>query len=319
MRRAACIALLAAGLLGSCHKTTKQVGELPVYVVNGDAYSATSFARDLAKKLKTFDALAAKDPINVKRSKESALREFAVSTLLSQFAKAHHIEVSEAEVNDAFDKVRKTYPDDLTFKAALAADGQTMEEWKESLKKTLTERKVFETLDADPASMEQDARNYYNAHKTEFNRPAQIHLEQILVAKEDDAERLFHKLKSGASFSDIAKKFSISPEGAGGGDLGYISKGMVPVFDKAFDLAPGQISAVTKSSYGFHILKVLDKRAAGAIPYEQAKKGIIRRLAAQHEQNVFSQWLDGAIKEAKTERNDALIDKIRVRTEGEQE
>jgi peptidyl-prolyl cis-trans isomerase C len=311
--------------LPSCQRfLSRNNGNIPVMVVNGDAYLATAFSQDLAKKLKAFDALAAKDPINVRRSKESALREFAISALLSQYAKAHQITVSQAEVDAAFDQVRSGYPDDLTFKAALAADGQALEEWKTSLKKTLIQKKVFASLDknfekGNEGTIEEKAKAYYTVHKAEFDRPAQIHLEQILVAKEDDAERLYHKLKSGASFSEVAKKFSISPEGAHGGDLGYISRGVVPIFDKAFDLTVGQISVVTKSNYGFHIMKVLDKRAAGVVPYERAKKGIMRKFEAQTEQEAFSQWLDGAIKTSKTERNDNLIEKIRVRTEGEQE
>ncbi len=315
-----CGALLLSLLLFSCTHNNSNPKNSPVLSVNGHVYSATDFGKALARKLKIYDALAAKDPINIERARESVIQEFIVSALLEEYASAHNIEVSESDLLNELDHIRKTYPDDLTFKAALATEGQSLEEWKEALKKTLLERKVFATLTPpNDQSLDNEARQFYETHKDDFVRPAQIHLQQIVVTREDDAERIFHKLKFGVSFTSLAQKFSISPDGAQGGDVGWIGKGTMPAFDMAFNVSVGQTSAIVKSSYGFHIMKVLDKRPAGHLTFEQVKPRLIREVAAKKQQAAFNQWLESAIKSAKIERNDTLLEKIRVRTEGAEE
>lgn len=310
-----------------CVKKTPQQTSIPVLIVNGDVLTAGDFAQTLAKRLKNFDALAAKDPTNVRRTKETLLREFIVSRLLDQFAKAHDLSVTKEEVDEEFDKIRKSYPDDLTFKAGMASEGQTMDEWRAGLKQTLLERKAFALLtpknissnNFSSGNLNTEAKNYFDEHKSEFQRPAQIHLQQIVVAKEDDAERILKKLKAGEGFNEMAKRFSSAPEGTKGGDLGYVGKGVLPLFDSAFGMPIGKVSGVIKSSYGFHIMRVLDKRSPGSLSFEQAKPNIFKILLAQKQQESFNKWLEESLRAAKIQRNDALLDKIKIRTEGEQE
>jgi parvulin-like peptidyl-prolyl isomerase len=306
----------------SCTRHGSKSGKEPVIIVNGDSLTAADFARQLARQLKNYDALAAKDQTNIKRAKESILRDYIVATLLEQYAKAHGITVTPQEIDDEFDRVRKTYPDDLSFKASMASDGVSIDEWRKGLAHRLLERKVFALLTPSATvdkAAEEEARKYFENHKAEFNSPAQIHLVQIVVPKEDDAERILQKLKAGASFSDMAKRFSVAPEGKKGGDLGYVDKGTLSIFDGAFSLKMGQVSPVIKSSYGFHIMKVLDKKPEGHASFDKVKAKLIRRVLADRQQAAFSHWLEEAVKDAKIQRNDALLDKIKVRTEGEGE
>jgi peptidyl-prolyl cis-trans isomerase C len=252
------------------------------------------------------------------------LRELIVSALLTQYAADHKIIVTDEEKEKEFDRVRKSYPDDLTFRASLTTEGQTLDEWKARLSQSVLERKVFANLTPTTSTIEKtaelEARKYYESHSAEFDRPAEIHLQQILVAKEDDAERISHALKAGGvSFASMAKKYSLSPDAVDGGDVGYIAKGVVAAFDGAFNLKPGQLTGVVKSSYGFHIMKVLDKRPAGRLPFEKVKERLLREALGKKQQATFDQWLEGAVKAAKIERNDTLLDRIKVRTEAEDE
>src|SRR4029079_13954738 len=107
----------------------------------------------------------------------------------------------------------------------------------------------------------------------QYSTPEQVRASHILLKTEgkDDAavkkqaEDLLAQLKKGADFAELAKKNS-QDEGSAvkGGDLDFFGKGaMVPEFDKvAFALQPGQISDLVKSQYGYHIIKVTDRRAA---------------------------------------------------------
>jgi peptidyl-prolyl cis-trans isomerase C len=315
-----CAVGLLALLLSSCTHNNSNPKNIPILSVNGHVYTAVEFGSALAKSLKVYDALAAKDPVNIERARESVIQEFVISALLEQYAAAHDIQVSDSELLDEFDHIRKTYPDDLTFKAALATGGQTLEEWKGALKRTLLERKVFSSLaPLGNQGVESEARQLYETHKGDYVRPPQIHLQQIVVTREDDAERIFHKLKSGASFASLAQKFSISPDGAQGGDVGWVGRGTMPAFDSAFNLSVGKTSPIVKSSYGFHIMRVLDKRPAGHLTFEQVKPRLIRQVNAKKQQAAFNQWLEAGIKSAKIERNDTLLERIKIRTEGEGE
>lgn len=135
-----CGVVLLSLLLFSCTHNSSNPKNAAILSVNGRVYSAGELGASLAKKLKIYDALAAKDPINIERARESVIQEFIVSALLEEYATAHNIEVSDSELLNELDHIRKTYPDDLTFKAALATEGQSLEEWKAALKKTLLEK-----------------------------------------------------------------------------------------------------------------------------------------------------------------------------------
>ena len=310
---------MALIFLFSCTKKEPVHSDEAVVVVNKVKLSTAQFAQALARKLKIFDALAVKDPDNISRATEKIIQDFVVSTLLTQFAQSHGVTVTPQEVLDEMDRVRKSYPDDLTFKASLATDGQSLEDWKNRIGQSLLEKKAVAAMGGANLTTSTDeplARKYYSDHKEEYNKTAQIHLFQIVVSKEEDALQILQKLKSGFAFEVLAKKFSVSPDARKGGDVGYISKGVVPAFDAAFNLPIGKISGIIKSSYGFHIMKILDKKKPTISPFEHEKNRIIGALRASRQQEAFSKWLADAVKVAKIERNDMVLDQIKVKTVG---
>jgi peptidyl-prolyl cis-trans isomerase C len=115
----------------------------------------------------------------------------------------------------------------------------------------------------------------------------EVHARHILVATEDEAKAIVAQLKNGADFATLAKEKSKDPGAADGGDLGYFTKEqMVPEFaDAAFKLDKGQISDPVKTQFGWHIIKVEDKRIKPTPTFEQVKPQIDNYLAhrAQNE------------------------------------
>ncbi len=91
---------------------------------------------------------------------------------------------------------------------------------------------------------------------------SQVKASHILVSSKKEADKIMNRLRSGAIFEDLAKKFSTCPSGRKGGDLGYFGKGqMVGPFEQAaFAMSKGEISQPIKTQFGFHIIKVTDKR-----------------------------------------------------------
>ncbi len=90
--------------------------------------------------------------------------------------------------------------------------------------------------------------------------PKKVHCAHILVRSEKEAETVLHRLKKGEMFANIAKDVSLCPSGKRGGDLGTFSRGrMVKEFEcAAFALGKGEISPITKTKFGYHIIKRLD-------------------------------------------------------------
>src|SRR5436305_4950527 len=104
----------------------------------------------------------------------------------------------------------------------------------------------------------------------------EVHARHILVETEDQAKKVTEDLKKGADFAELAKKESKDPGASDGGDLGFFTKEqMVPEFSTvAFALEPGKISDPVKTQFGWHIIKVEEKRTRKAPDFEQVKPQI---------------------------------------------
>jgi peptidyl-prolyl cis-trans isomerase D len=149
-----------------------------------------------------------------------------------------------------------------------------------------------QVLKAEITPAEEDIRDYYDANESEFNKGKEVKASHILLRTASDAdedtlagvkakaEGLLAQLQEGAVFAELAKEYSEDPGSAPqGGELGFFTKGrMVPEFEEAaFALAPGEISDLVKTQFGYHIIKVEEIREE-ADPYAKAKEEITERL-----------------------------------------
>ncbi|MFO8051594.1 MAG: peptidylprolyl isomerase [Thermoplasmatota archaeon] len=90
----------------------------------------------------------------------------------------------------------------------------------------------------------------------------QVKASHILVNKRADADNILNRIRSGARFEDMARKFSQCPSGKKGGDLGYFKRGQMvkPFEDAAFNMEKGAISQPVQTQFGYHLIRVTDKR-----------------------------------------------------------
>ena len=116
------------------------------------------------------------------------------------------------------------------------------------------------------------------------------------------------------AFGERAKQFSMAPEGASGGDTGWIEKGTLEVFDLAFKMNAGQRSKILKSPYGYHIYEVIKKEPEARLSFLEAKARIRTRLMEAKSQQVFTNWLEENVRKSSVKRNDELIKAIKVTT-----
>jgi peptidyl-prolyl cis-trans isomerase C len=304
-------------LFAGCDLGGARMAAKPVVQVNDHSLTAKSFADHLARELKNFDALAAKDPNNVKRAKEDVIRVYILQTLIEDYAKASDLSVDEAELEKEINLFRSSYPDDLSFRRALAEENLSMSDWKEELRKTLISHKVFKKLNEKIAApSDADIHKYYEENKNLYKRKERIYLRQIILDELSKAQSVRDELKK-RDFIELAKKYSVAPEAKNGGLVGWVEKGSVDIFDKAFTLPIGGMSQVLESSYGFHIFKVERKTGPGFATVEEVRSEIVQALRGKKEQAEFASWLDKQIRSSRVLRNNELISAITVETRGQ--
>ena len=138
------------------------------------------------------------------------------------------------------------------------------------------------------ATTEEAMRKVYDEAAKQIEGEQEVHARHILVETEDEAKAIVAELKKGADFAELAKKKSKDPGASDGGDLGFFTKDqMVPEFSAvAFSLEPGKISDPVKSQFGWHVIKVEEKRARKAPDFDQVKGQIetyvTRRAQAEY-------------------------------------
>jgi peptidyl-prolyl cis-trans isomerase C len=126
------------------------------------------------------------------------------------------------------------------------------------------------------AATDEAMKKVYQEAAKQIESEQEVHARHILVETEDEAKAIEADLKKGADFAELAKTKSKDPGAADGGDLGFFTKDqMVPEFSAvAFALEPGKISDPVKSQFGWHIIKVEEKRNRKAPDFEQVKPQI---------------------------------------------
>ncbi len=157
--------------------------------------------------------------------------------------------------------------------------------------------------DTAKAALTDDAMHkVYDEAVKQMPSEEEVHARHILVASEDEAKAIEDQLKKGADFAALAKEKSKDPGAADGGDLGYFTKDqMVPEFaNAAFALEKGQISDPVHTQFGWHIIKVEDKRTKPTPTFDQVKA----QLANYVEHRAQAEMVDNLRKSATIERLD---------------
>jgi parvulin-like peptidyl-prolyl isomerase len=163
-----------------------------------------------------------------------------------------------------------------------------------------------EIVDKARAS-EKEIRDEYDRQKEE------IHAAHILVETKEQADDIYQQLKNGADFTQLAKEKSIDPSAkTNGGDLGFFKRGkMVPEFqDAAFNLKVGEISRPIQTQFGWHIIKLIEKRSVEQAPYEEAKKSIQSRLEQAKREQRVKEYFEELKKKVGFKVNDQALDLI---------
>ncbi|KSU87495.1 peptidylprolyl isomerase [Priestia flexa] len=212
--------------------------------------------------------------------------------VINKEAEKKSVTISEKELDKELDALITSYGGEDTFNQALEANGIKESEVKKDLETNLKAKKLVEdTIDIS----EDEMKSYFDENKDSFDQPEQVKASHILVKDEKTANEVKKKLSDGEKFAELAKEYSTDTASKeDGGDLGYFSKeDMVQEFsDAAFDLNVNEISEPVKTEYGYHVIKVIDKKAAQDANYENSKEEIKQLLLENKFQSEYPTWLE---------------------------
>ncbi len=164
-----------------------------------------------------------------------------------------------------------------------------------------------------PKVTDAEVRKEYDAMAKKVKPVERVRARHILVSTKEEAEKVLAELKKGAKFEDLAKKYSKDGSKEFGGDLGYFTYDeMVPEFSKAvFALKVGEVSKPVKTDYGWHIIKLIDRKKVGMQPFDVVKVGLRNLLLRKRVQ----QKVADIAKTTKIEFYDPELKKIAAEVE----
>ncbi|MFA7345608.1 MAG: peptidylprolyl isomerase [Terrimicrobiaceae bacterium] len=222
--------------------------------------------------------------------------------------------VSDEDVAAEIAKLKKQFPSEEAFDAQIKEAGQSPEKLNTALRTMLQQQRWMQgQVKGTDQIAEPDAKKFYDTNTEEFKNPETVKASHILFTvnkddsdevvkqKEAAAKKAAARAKKGEDFNKLAKELSEEPGAKeSGGDLGFFAKDrMVPEFaEAAFTQKPGDIGAPVKTQFGWHIIKVTEKKPAGTVPFEEVKDQITAYLksAKQREavQAVLKKLKDSA-------------------------
>lgn len=226
-------------------------------------------------KAQARNVAAIRSPATYTRLKREALNQLIDKELLWQEAQRQGLTVQPAQLEQSRQAMKASFPTPQAFERALANAGFDPDGYADYLSRELAIEQLVQRL-APAAIDEREVRQLLQSNRPRLEQPEQIRVRHILLrlpANADDAtaaaaeQRVrawLEQLRDGADFAELAQRHSQDSTAAAGGDLGYFPRGrMVAPFEHAaFALADGQVSEPVRTDYGWHLIKLVDRRPA---------------------------------------------------------
>ncbi|MCU6712778.1 peptidylprolyl isomerase [Paenibacillus sp. J5C_2022] len=227
----------------------------------------------------------------VKRYGAATLDNMITEELVRQEADAASVAITDEDVTNQLEALKLSFPSQEVFDMQLMQAGITEEQLRDDMRmQTL----LIKLLEPQTDVTDEEVQQYFDQNKATWSTPEQIRASHILVETEEEAKAIVAELEGGADFGELAKEKS-KDEGSAvaGGDLNFFGRGqMVKEFeDAAFALEVNEVSDIVQSSFGYHIIKKTDSKAASEPVFEEKKEAIRTMLLTQEANPLSNAWL----------------------------
>ncbi|MDH5543515.1 MAG: peptidylprolyl isomerase [Nitrospinota bacterium] len=292
------LALVAMLLFQGCTKEPQEPEPrtITVATVNGQNIMGNHFLKEYTA-MKTRLRLAEKlDEKVEKRLRDGVIDKIIDSEILLQEARKAGVSVSKSDSDSLVEDILGGFSP-ARLQLILEKNKSDLGIWKDQVRRNLVIEGLIQKKIAPLVEIQdKELKSYYNEHKEEFSVGERVHAFHIVLPSLSEADEIRNEIVFGGDFEEIAIKYSVSPDGKKGGDLGVFSRGQMPAeFDSIlFDLQLNEISRVIESPYGYHIFKVVKKYKPTAMKFEEARGIIYERMFYQRLEDLFSKWMKDA-------------------------
>jgi peptidyl-prolyl cis-trans isomerase C len=309
-------AFLLAPLFGFGQET--ETIKDPVAVVNGVKISKKEYEREINLQLQAASQQGRQIPeAMLPKLKADILNNLIDRELLYQESQKKNISVNAEEVDLQIKKIKDRFASQEEFEKTIAEMGLTEADIKSEIVHNMAIRDLIDSQVIDKITIsESDTKAYYDNNPGLFKKPEQIKASHILIKVAPDATdtqkaqkrieiaKIQQKVKDGQDFDSLAREYSEGPSNENGGDLGYFGRGQMvkPFDDAAFALNPGQVSDIVETRFGFHIIKVFDKKPETIMAYAEVKDRLAQHLKSQRVGQQARTYIESLKKEAKIEK-----------------
>ena len=296
----------------------KNPSENKVAVVNGSVITQAKFDREMriAQRRSSSTGKPLTDS-QLSAIKKETLEQLIDRELLYQESQKKGIKVDETAVKEQLETLKKRFPSEAEFKNALSKMNLSEAGVKSEFARGMAIQKLIDKEFVQKVTVsDKEVKAYYDSNPDLFKQPGQVRASHILVKVDPrgDAsqkaearkkiEKIQQKLHKGEDFAALAKEFSQCPSSAKGGDLGYFKRGQMvkPFEEAAFALNSGEASDIVETRFGYHLIKVVDKKPKSTITYEDVKDKLGQYLKQEKVKKEVSLYIEKLKQKAKIER-----------------
>jgi len=291
MKRKALITILVLFFLAVLVFSGEAVVDRIVAVVNQEIITLSEVERmigHLKQEIEAENRLERRSRVN--ELSRMALERLIEEKLIDQEAKRSGIKAAAKEIDGAIEEIkRRNSATQEDMERALAKEGLTLEAFKKEIEKKIIRTKVVQwAVKVEPNVGEKELKDFYlknsDRYRTEESyRPGHILFKVPKEAAPEEVreirakcQKVLGKIKAGEDFGELAILYSEDISSKDRGDLGVFKKGeLLPAFEKeALRLNIGEVSNIVRTDFGFHIIRLLDRKGADPLPYEDVKEKV---------------------------------------------
>jgi peptidyl-prolyl cis-trans isomerase C len=249
--------------------------------------------------------------------KNAILENLIITELLFQESKQKGIQVNAEDVTKQLQSIKQQVPSEAEFKKLLGENQITESDLRLQIERDMAIQQLINNEVAQKVMIsDEESKTYYDTHPQSFVQPEQVRASHILIKVDADATEaqktearkkitaIQQKLKKGEDFASLAENYSEDTTSKKGGDLGYFGRGQMvePFEEAAFSLKPNEISDIVETQYGYHLIKVVDKKPEAKLTYAEVKDRLDQYLKQQKLQSAEKLYIDNLRKNAAVEK-----------------
>ncbi len=246
---------------------------------------------------------------------QRALDSMIAEALLTEAVKKQNVVIKNEEIDEVLTQLKGSLPPEVKLEEYIKNIGFTEKDLRESVGKNLRIKKLVEQQVPDIAGpSDKEIEAFYADNSEKFQEPESVEARHILIAvkpeddetakaqKKEKAEKIRDQLveKKRENFEAIAAEVSDCPSKSKGGMLGVFGRGQtVPPFEEAaFSQKVGEIGPVVETSFGYHVIEVLDRKEAREVPLSEVSERISNYLVAEKKDKAVKEYIESLRAEA---------------------